>query len=101
MRLRPHEMWAASSVADVTGPALVSMGTPLKPATRLSSVSSIGCSSSHIFFFCTCRGMNTEHQQGALMINLCSQDQTRWFWAILSLARSPLRSPQHLSEYRR
>ena len=46
-----HEMLAPTSEAALTGPALVSMGTPSNWATPSWSVFRHGCSSSQIFFF--------------------------------------------------
>lgn len=48
-----QEMRAPVRVAVVTAPALVIIGRPSKPATRLASVRSSGCTSSHIFFLST------------------------------------------------
>lgn len=49
-----YAMLAFDRLGTVTGPALVSMGRPLKVAVLLASVFSRGCTPSQIFF-CRCR----------------------------------------------
>lgn len=65
-----QEMRAPVRVAVVTAPALVIIGRPSKPATRLASVRSSGCTSSHIFFLSTCLCVWPGSETGRVQMSL-------------------------------